>query len=105
MFVNEYVVVNRSGTETRLTVVPINYTEYSRLMSKPYKRPLKFQAWRILDNSATDDSSVTTPVKKVELVIGPNDEIEAYIVRYVKRPRAIRLITFDDVTLDGSNEE
>jgi hypothetical protein len=105
MFVNEYVMVKRKDVKTRLTVVPINYSEYSRLMSKPYKRPLNYQAWRILDNSATDEDTTTTPVKKVELVIGPNDEIEEYVIRYVKRPRAIRLITFDTVTLDGGNEE
>lgn len=105
MFVNEYVTVDRNDKTSRtdrLTVVPINYTEYSRLMSKPFKRPLKFQAWRILDNSASTDSSSVQPVKKVELVIGPNDSIESYVVRYVKRPRAIRLINFDDnITLDG----
>jgi hypothetical protein len=105
MFVNEYATVTRGDKTVRLTVVPINYTEYSRLMSKPYKRPLKYQAWRILDNSATNDNPTETPIKKVELVIGPNDSLTSYVVRYVKRPRAIRLITFDDVTLDGSNEE
>jgi hypothetical protein len=130
MFVNEYVEVNRNGianekeTEdekttftggntVRLTVVPINYTEYSRLMSKPYKRPLHYQAWRILDNSGSDEATVSTsedtiltqPTKRVELVIGPNDTLISYVVRYVKRPRAIRLIKFDEVTLDGSSEE
>ena len=105
MFVNEYVSVIRGSQITRLTVVPINYVEYSRLMSKPHKRPLKFQAWRILDNSATGTSSGSAVLKKAELVIGPNDTIREYVARYVKRPRAIRLITFDDVTLDGSSEE
>lgn len=95
MFVNEYVEVKRNGQATRLTVLPINYMEYSRLMSKPYKRPLKNQAWRLLDNSGGQ--------KKAELVIGPNDTISKYVIRYVKRPRAIRLTTFDDVTLDGGN--
>lgn len=95
MFVNEYVEVTRNNQTVRLTVLPINYTEYSRLMSKPYKRPLKNQAWRLLDNSSG--------TKKAELVVGPNDEIIKYVIRYVKRPRAIRLTTFDDVTLDGGN--
>jgi hypothetical protein len=104
MFVNEYVIVNRSSNKERLTVIPLTYTEYTRLMSKPYKRPLKFQSWRILDNSASDNSA-TAPVKKAELVIGPNDELLQYVARYVKKPRAIRLITFDEVTLDGDNTE
>jgi hypothetical protein len=105
MFVNEYVVVERDGQKVRLVVEPVAYTEYSRLMSKPYKRPRKFQAWRILDNSATEDN-VSEASKKVELVVGPNDVIQSYVIRYVKRPRAIRLTDFDnDVTLDGTYTE
>lgn len=92
MFINEYVQVE----DRRLTVVPINYMEYSRLMSKPYKRPLKNQAWRLLDNS--------NGYKKSEIVVGPNDEIQTYAARYVKRPRAIRLDNFsNEVTLDGGS--
>lgn len=97
MFVNEYVEAKRGNSTLRLTAVPISYTEYSRLMSKPYKRPLKNQAWRLLDNSDGH--------KRAEIIIGPNDTISKYVIRYVKRPRAIRLIKFDDVTLDGSSEE
>lgn len=98
MFINEYVEAKRNGESiARLTVLPINYVEYSRLMSKPYKRPLKNQAWRLLDNSDGH--------KKAEIVIGPNDTISRYVIRYVKRPRAIRLIDFDDVTLDGDKTE
>ena len=67
MFTNEYVVVNRRNKDTRLIVVPINYMEYSRLMSKPFKRPIKNQAWRLLDNSGGQ--------KKAEIIIGPNDTI------------------------------
>lgn len=98
MFINEYITVGNVENDTndrRLVVIPINYTEYSRLMSKPYKRPLKNQAWRLLDNS--------NGVKRSELVVGPNDNIKLYAVRYVKRPRAIRLEKFDEVTLDGAN--
>ena len=95
MFINEYVEARRGESLARLTVLPINYVEYSRLMSKPFKRPLKNQAWRLLDNSDGH--------KKAEIIIGPNDTITKYVIRYVKRPRAIRLTTFDDVTLDGGN--
>lgn len=96
MIINEYVTVTRGNNDTRLTVVPINYTEYSRLMSKPYKYPLKNQAWRLLDSSGGNN--------KAELIVGPNDIISKYVIRYVKKPRAIRLIDFDDVTIDGSGE-
>lgn len=97
MFINEYVTVLRDRNEVRLVVLPINYTEYSRIMNKPFKRPLRNQAWRLLDNS--------NGYKKAELIIGPNDNIYSYTVRYIKRPRAIRLIDFtnDGVTIDGES--
>lgn len=97
MFINEYVTVLRGSNNTRLVVLPINYTEYSRIMNKPFKRPLRNQAWRLLDNS--------NGYKKAELIIGPNDTIDSYTVRYIKRPRAIRLIGFtsDNVTIDGES--
>lgn len=97
MFVNEYVIVNRGedNAKVRLTVVPINYTEYSRLMSKPLKRPLKFNAWRLLDNSDSNN--------RAELIIGPNDTINQYTIRYVKRPDPIVLIDLEDGLSLGDN--
>lgn len=93
MFINEYVEVKRSDYTARLTVLPINYVEYSRLMSKPYKRPNKNQAWRLLDNSSGK--------KRAEIVVGPNDIIKKYVIRYVKRPRAIILAPLDDTSIDS----
>ena len=102
MILNEYVTVTRarsvgdtnSTSETvRLTIVPINYTEYSRLMSKPFKRPLKWQAWRLLTNDGT--------IKKAEIIVGPNDTLTAYNIRYIKRPQAIILSDLEGVTLDN----
>lgn len=103
MFINEFLDVNREGLEKpsidkpiRLTVVPINYREYSRLMSKPYKRPLQYQAWRIIDNSNSKNYA--------ELIAGPNDTIIKYAIRYIKRPRAIILSDLEGVTLDGEKK-
>ena len=97
MILNEWTDVDRGTSKNiRLIVTPLTYTEYSRLMSKPYKRPLKNIAWRLLDNS--------TGLRKAEIIVGPEDTITKYSIRYLKRPRAIRLITFEDVTLDGGNE-
>lgn len=102
MILNEYATVTRarsvsdtkSTPETvRLTIVPINYTEYSRLMSKPYKRPLKWQAWRLLTNDGN--------TKKAEIIVGPNDTLTAYHIRYIKRPQAIILSDLEGVTLDN----
>ena len=102
MILNEYATVTRAKSEgdtnstsetVRLTIVPINYTEYSRLMSKPYKRPLKWQAWRLLTNDGT--------TKKAEIIVGPNDTLTAYHIRYIKRPQAIILSDLEGVTLDN----
>lgn len=97
MFINEYVEVERDSSTSRLVVLPINYIEYSRLMSKPYKRPLKNQAWRILDNS--------TGYNKAEIVIGPNDTLSKYAIRYIKKPNAIILCNLEGVTLDDKSEK
>lgn len=98
MFINEYVSVNRDNTSKRLIVIPISYTEYSRLMSKPFKRPLHNQAWRILDNS---DGS-----RKAELIIGPTDTLDHYVTRYIKRPKPIILssIKSEELSLGGLQE-
>lgn len=105
MLVNEYVLVTRAKStgdpesiqETvRLTIVPINYKEYSRLMSKPYKRPLKWQAWRLINSSADN--------KTAEIIVGPNDTLTSYNIRYVKKPRAIILTDLEGVTLDGISQ-
>lgn len=104
MILNEYVTVTRAKSATdsnsiqesiRLTIVPINYNEYSRLMSKPYKRPLKWQAWRLLTNEGT--------TKKAEIIVGPNDTLVTYNIRYIKRPNAIILSNLEGVTLDGKS--
>ena len=98
MLINEFADVTRGGSKVRLSVIPLNYREYTRLMSKPYKRPLKFQAWRILDNN----SGATN---RAEVIIGPNDVLTEYTIRYIKRPRAIILSDLEGVTLDGKNTE
>lgn len=43
-----------------LTVMPISYSEYDRLMAKPYKYPPKYQAWRLTTNNASINNSIDT---------------------------------------------
>lgn len=99
MIINETLEVTR-GTGTNntvtLTVIPISYTEYNRLMSKPYKRPLKNQAWRLLVNNNSNTA---------ELIAGNEDIPKSYTVRYIKRPQAIILTGLEGVTLDGKTTE
>lgn len=72
-------------------IVPVSKMEYIRLMSRPYKEPLKWQAWRLLENE-----------KQVEIVINSQDksiftDTESakweyrYNLNYVKRPSPIIL--------------
>lgn len=98
MAINEVVEVKR-GTEENapsvtLQVVPIKYDDYSRLMSKPYKRPLKYQAWRLIS---------TIKENRADIVIGPTDTLTKYIIRYIKRPTPIVVADLDGLTIDGDN--
>lgn len=111
-------------------VVPIKYTEYMRLMTKPFKEPLKNTAWRIItqgrvgdvnvdattstDNPTTVDKKKVSP--KVEIVITSADKNKykkngetntiKYNIRYVRKPRPIILTDLsdsfgDDISIDG----
>lgn len=74
-------------------VIPIAYTEYMRLMSKPFKEPLKYQAWRLISNTDSDNTNI-------EIVCTSADRkaynLENYVVRYVKRPNPIILTDLKD---------
>lgn len=50
---NEKLEVGTGADKRTYVVVPINYREYDREMSKPYAQPLKKQAWRLFSNSGT----------------------------------------------------
>lgn len=95
MLINEIVTVSRDENTEYLQVIPVSYNEYRRLMSKPFKRPLKYQAWRL--TNTTDNSNTS------DIIIGPNDTILGYSIRYVRRPRPIILypITESGLSLGG----
>lgn len=50
---NERLEVSTESGKKIYVVVPINYREYDREMSKAYAQPLKKQAWRLFSNAAT----------------------------------------------------
>lgn len=94
-------------------VIPISYMEYTRLMQKPYKEPLKNQVWRLISEGSTN--AITT-----ELVFNSKDRKEFfgndtaayhgvhYIIRYVRKPKPIILADFstfgEDVTIQGKGQ-
>jgi hypothetical protein len=42
LVLNESLTVNSGGKTMKKQVIPISYDEYTRIMSKPYKEPLRF---------------------------------------------------------------
>lgn len=90
--INEMVEVSRNGKTVLLQVVPVKFDEYSRLMCKPYKRPLKYQAWRLTNNDV---------VNKADIVVGPSDVLTKYTIRYVRRPNPIIVSDLDGLTIEN----
>lgn len=92
MAINEMVEVTRDLKKVLLQVVPIKFDEYSRLMSKPYKRPLKYQAWRLINSDVYN---------KADIVVGPSDRLTKYTIRYIRRPQPIIVGNLDGLTIEG----
>lgn len=88
-------------------VVPLNYKEYDREMSKAYAQPFKKQAWRLFQNSSTgfDVQSELIPLWNISENNGGTDEngvILTYRIRYVKRPDPIILAPLPNhLKIDG----
>lgn len=96
--INETAINTVDGVSRLINIEPINYTEYSRLISKPYKLPIKGQGWRLLQSS--EKASTADLVSEI-IVRG---EISKYKVRYIKRPRPIILANLEDSYSDVSIE-
>jgi hypothetical protein len=90
-------------------VIPLSYSEYTTLMSKPFKEPLKYQAWRL--NVGNKDmttgegtEAITTTHPLAEIILTSTDKSEyigdtelvstkmKYVIRYVKKPEPIILV-------------
>ena len=92
----------------KLVVIPLRYSEYARLMAKPYTQPLKRQAWRLFHKDAETSgssryaeiitNSAVTLFEKTDA-----DSSGGYILRYVRQPRPIILeaISADGLTING----
>lgn len=81
-------------------VIPLRYDEYTRLMSKPFKRPVKNQVWRLINKGIVNAGTST---KTVEIVTAPGEQVatNGYIVRYVRTPSPIIVADLDGLTIDG----
>lgn len=99
-----FIVVNETLSDTSkkkyFQVIPLRFDEYTRLMSKPFKRPLKNQAWRLINSGEVSNS---TYIKCVEVVTTPEYDNQAlfYTIRYVRRPQPIIVGNLDGLTING----
>lgn len=97
-----YIVINETvkiGSAIK-QVIPLRYDEYTRLMSKPFKRPLKNQVWRLI-NSGSVAGTIAT--KRVEIIAGVGETVSSYSVRYVRVPKPIIVADLDGLTIDGQS--
>ena len=82
-------------------VIPITYDAYTRVMSKPFKEPLKNQAWRLITGVNDNESTAEIIPNNVDRKAAS----QQYQIRYVKKPRPIIVADLDqtvgDVTIEG----
>lgn len=86
-----------------LQILPITSVEYIRLMSKPFKQPLKNQAWKLQEQST--DTSLS-----YKLFFGKNNNFKEYTLRYLTHPKPIILTNLGNEGLSingyiGANED
>lgn len=96
-----FIIINETAVTSDdriLQVIPVRYDEYTRLMSKPYKRPLKNQVWRLNNSGSVSGNNVT---KNVEIISCETDDISSYTVRYIRVPKPIVLEKLDGLSIDG----
>lgn len=96
------------------SVVSISYSDYQRLMMKPYAYPPKNTAWRLFTSTVVeekidevDGSEATSFTVPIAEIIGKFGSNPTYQLRYVKKPSPIILIdlTDDDVSIEGSTKK
>ena len=90
-------IIGETTTKRQYVVVPINYKEYDRQMSKAYAQPLKKQAWRLFQDGGTSALDLYSEIIPVENSI-TSGEIPKYKIRYIRRPQPIILTNLDFTT-------
>lgn len=102
-----YIIINESvttaspgtGSLNRYQVIPLRYDEYTRLMSKPFKRPLKNQAWRLINTGSYANNEYT---RFVEIITTPGlTGTPSYQIRYIRKPKPIIVGSLDGLTINN----
>lgn len=110
LIINEQILLKSGNTTNGIRqILPINYDEYRRVMSKPYKEPLKYQAWRLFTST---ESNSFNGQRIAEIIMTSTDKnsnyTKEYRIRYIKFPKPIILSDFsgafgENISINGYN--
>lgn len=108
--INEQIVLKDNNDVKGIRqLIPINYIEYQRLMSKPYKEPLKYQSWKL---QTSTESNNFNGKRIVEVILTSTDKKSSYTkeykIRFITFPKPIILSDFsdsfgEDISINGYN--
>lgn len=103
-----------ADSERQYSVISISYSDYQRLMTKPYAYPPKNIVWRLFtssvnvpvekdtttDSTTNEKDTVNVPVAEI---IGKFTGTIKYQLRYVKKPNPIILVDLsgEEVSING----
>ena len=100
LMLNETGINTVDGVKRLISIIPMNYEEYARLMSKPWNQHLKNQGRRLFQSTCGVDFIS-------EVFIKYNITLTDSKIRYVKRPKPIILANLADeysnVSIEGLN--
>lgn len=103
IIINEVLTYSKGGTKKYYQIIPLRYDEYTMKMSKPFKRPLKNQAWRLINSGSVSGSNY---LKCVEIIAAPEydsatGDTLTYSIRYIRKPRPIIVGNLDGLDING----
>ncbi len=96
---NEKAIITENSIPRIINIVPISFIEYSRILSKSYKQPLKNQGWRLFNVAKTTEVGIDKYSSISEIIVKSDATLSDYKIRYVRRPKPIILTTLEGVTL------
>lgn len=96
LILNEIVTITRNTNTVTCSVIPLKYSDYTRMLTKPNKRPPQYQVWRLMTNTGFNFDLIP-PLAK--------DSISKYLIRYIKRPNPIVLSDLDTgLSINGATK-
>lgn len=106
---NETMTITESDdTKRKIALIPINFADYIRIMSKPYKYPAKGQGWRLIFIGSDEQTNLSSPLGLLSEVILRNNTKpvdNSYMFRYIRFPRPIILTDLDgDLSIQGQTK-